>query len=276
MGMLDAALNYAERGWSILPLRGKVPLTRHGVKDATREAEVLRSWWAQWPEANIGTALPAKYAVIDVDPRNGGESSWSELEREHGPFPPTVTVLSGRNDGGSHRYVKAPMRERLTSARLPVGIDLKREGGYVLLPPSIHPDTGLPYRFADGPGAPVPMPEWFFALVRVQGPRCDPSYHSKRPAREIAPGESIADHYSATASWDEVLAPHGWTLVAGDGDEDGAQWAHSGATNTHSATTRHGCLFVYSSSTPFEETTDGTPHGYTRFAAYAVLNHRAT
>jgi hypothetical protein len=30
---------------------------------------------------------------------------------------------------------------------------------------------------------------------------------------------------------------------------------------------------VYSQATPFEPTEAGAPHGYTRFRAYAVLNH---
>jgi hypothetical protein len=40
-----------------------------------------------------------------------------------------------------------------------------------------------------------------------------------------------------------------------------------------SATIRHGLLFVYSHTTPFQATEAGAPHGYSRFRAYAVLEH---
>ena len=54
---------------------------------------------------------------------------------------------------------------------------------------------------------------------------------------------------------------------------DGARWRHPGATNPKSATLRHGLLFVYSAATPFQPTEAGAPRGYSRFRAYAVLEH---
>jgi hypothetical protein len=52
-----------------------------------------------------------------------------------------------------------------------------------------------------------------------------------------------------------------------------AAGGHPGATNPKSATIRHGLLFVYSHTTPFQATEAGAPHGYNRFRAYAVLDH---
>jgi hypothetical protein len=70
-----------------------------------------------------------------------------------------------------------------------------------------------------------------------------------------------------------VLAPHGWTCPDPNPDADGARWRHPGATNPKSATIRHGLLFVYSQATPFEPTEPGRPRGYSKFRAYAVLEH---
>ena len=64
-----------------------------------------------------------------------------------------------------------------------------------------------------------------------------------------------------------MLSPHGWTCPDPDPDADGARWRHPGAT------IRHGLLFVYSAATPFQPTEAGAPHGYSRFRAYAVLEH---
>ena len=45
--LLAAALQYAARGWHVLPLRprGKQPLTRHGCQEATVDAAAIVAWW---------------------------------------------------------------------------------------------------------------------------------------------------------------------------------------------------------------------------------------
>ena len=58
-----------------------------------------------------------------------------------------------------------------------------------------------------------------------------------------------------------------------DPNADGARWLHPAHTSSCSATIRYGCLFVYSTSTEFETTESGAPNGYTKFRAYALLEH---
>lgn len=43
---LAAALDYAAHGWAVLPLEpnGKRPITAHGVKDASKDAEQIKRW----------------------------------------------------------------------------------------------------------------------------------------------------------------------------------------------------------------------------------------
>ena len=81
-----------------------------------------------------------------------------------------------------------------------------------------------------------------------------------------------ADWYCATHTWHDVLAPAGWYVVHDDGEADGSAWRHPDATADQSATVEHDRLFVYSTSTVFEATSVGDPHGYTRFRAFAALN----
>ncbi len=71
-----------------------------------------------------------------------------------GALPPTLTAWSGRNDGGRHLYFLRPAGE-LTSTRLPAGVDLKKNG-CCIVPPSIHPVTGQPYRWEHHPAAAPP------------------------------------------------------------------------------------------------------------------------
>jgi Bifunctional DNA primase/polymerase, N-terminal len=155
--MIDAACELALAGWRIFPCwpagpRAKSPLTEHGHLDATMEPELIKEWWTRWPNAMIGAAVPDSCVVIDIDPRNGGSSE--ELETLVGPLPDTLTVWSGRNDGGRHLYFRRPAGE-LTGTRLPRGIDLKVRG-YMIMPPSVHPVTGRPYRWERHPVAAVP------------------------------------------------------------------------------------------------------------------------
>ena len=62
-------------------------------------------------------------------------------------------------------------------------------------------------------------------------------------------------------------------MPVNDPEADGARWVHPNATAKWSATIKHGCLFVYSTNTPFRVTEAGNPIGYTKFRAHAVLNH---
>ena len=103
---LQSALNCAERGWFIIPLYhpigqrcscgkdcgkdiGKHPRIKDWPNTATRDPDLIRRWWTQWPEANIGilTGVKSGLVVIDIDPRNGGHLTVDDLETEHGKFP---------------------------------------------------------------------------------------------------------------------------------------------------------------------------------------------
>src|SRR5262245_30190979 len=79
----EAALWYAEHGIPVLPLRPrtKLPLTGHGYTDATSNIEIVKQWWADNPDANIGIPTGAMSGLIalDIDPRNGGTESFAQL-----------------------------------------------------------------------------------------------------------------------------------------------------------------------------------------------------
>jgi hypothetical protein len=264
----EAAAEYGAAGWTIFPLaeRSKVPKIAkadggNGVLDATDDPSTIGGWWQRWPSANIGGRVPAGLIVIDTDPRHGGETNLVIA----GPLVPTLTSFSGRGDGGRHRYYLHP-GGKLESKRLPEGVDLKTHAGYVVLPPSIHPDSGLPYQWEEPLLPPVRLPDWLETLLRPV--QAAPSARAWTGAYH---GESIAEWFCATHSWAEILA--GWTLVAGDGETDGSGWRHPAATSKLSATIKHGCLFVYSTNTALEPTGAGDPHGYTKFRAWATLEH---
>lgn len=150
--MVTAALELADKGFAVFPCRetdqggcrAKSPYTAHGHLEATTDRDRIRAWWRRWPRAMIGARVPETLLVLDIDPHNGG--SYDQLSEALGALPPTVTVWSGRGDGGRHLYFRRPAGQ-LVRTRLPHGVDLKLSTGYCIVPPSLHPVTGEPYRW---------------------------------------------------------------------------------------------------------------------------------
>ncbi|MDO0977177.1 bifunctional DNA primase/polymerase [Mycolicibacterium frederiksbergense] len=136
--MLDHALAYAAAGIPVLALktRSKAPATAHGKDDATTDADTIARWWTRNPHSNIGLRPTTEMLVVDVDPRNGGDMSL--LDR----LPETWTAETG--SGGLHIWLRAG-GQRLRST-LTEGVDLKTTTGYLVAPPSIHPNGNV-YRW---------------------------------------------------------------------------------------------------------------------------------
>jgi hypothetical protein len=196
------------------------------------------------------------------------QGALAALQTKHGLLPETLTTVSGRGDGGVHLFFRRPPG-KLSSKRLGPGIDIKTSTGYVMLPGSVHPATGKPYVGIERPV--VAPPHWLTGLLLPE-PAQRTARRLPRPVPSLV-GPSIADEYTNGTSWAEILEPHGWRCLDADPDADGARWRHPTATSPSSATVRHGCLFVYSPNTPFDVTETSDAHGYTRFRAYALLNH---
>ena len=148
--MKDWALQYARMGFAVFPIkpRDKTPLTRHGFKDATTDNTVISSWWDKYPNANIAVATGSRsggLVVIDLDvkhPPINGISNCDEWQMRNGFFPRTLICETG--SGGRHLYFKTTANFKSKNGILP-GIDIKSEGGYVVVPPSSN-DKGQ-YRY---------------------------------------------------------------------------------------------------------------------------------
>ena len=162
---LDWVLDYIAAGVAVLPCRGKVPLTRHGKDDATLDPGQVAEWAARWPGCNWGGRPPEGIVVLDVDPRNGGGTELLQLRERHGQLPATLTARTG--GGGLHIWLayRGP-----APGKLGPGLDVKTCRGYVLLPPSIHPDTGRPYEWIDPDATTAPAPAWLRRLLAPPQP----------------------------------------------------------------------------------------------------------
>lgn len=161
---LANALHYASMGWHIFPLRprDKQPLTKHGYKEATLDLAQIIQWWTATPAANIGLACEASgLAVIDLD-GDSGNTTWEQLKEQHGIFEsPFVSLTPGRAGKGPGRHLLYLGTVRSTTDKLGANIDTRGEGGYIVLPPSIHPDhlNGPRYQWADESQLANPPPD---------------------------------------------------------------------------------------------------------------------
>lgn len=160
---VEDLMNYwIGRGWSVFPLapRSKEPFAgTSGVKDATRDPAQVAAWAKKWPDANVGGSCSGKL-VVDVDPRSGGQVPED--------LPPTRQHFSGRGDGGVHLVYSLTDLQRVKSGSnvLGPGVDVKTgANSYVVLPGSIHPETGRKYTADEQPQ--VYAPESLLKRVRI-------------------------------------------------------------------------------------------------------------
>lgn len=212
MPTLDDALAYARLGIPVFPLSGKQPLERAGQANvdglvipegrggfhqATVDEAKITRWWAAYPDANIGTPTGHHFDamtnarnrypfdVLDVDPRHGGVDSLRALLAAHEPLPPSANQITG--SGGFHYCFKSSPEVRNSAGGIAPGIDVRGTGGYIVIAPSIHPDSGEKYEWnhpiievtllddfnmygettdvADTPNL-APWPDWLLELIR--------------------------------------------------------------------------------------------------------------
>jgi hypothetical protein len=221
--ILEWALWYATLGWSVVPVHtpsndscscGRLPCPSAGKHPRIRwqestshptEPEQITEWWGRWPDANVGvvTGLVSGVSVIDIDPRNGGDRSLRSLEHRWGPMPVTPEVRTG--GGGSHLWFGE--HDQVSSGVVAPGIDLKSEGGLIVVPPSMHV-SGHRYLWRPG-GAPSdlrmpPLPGWVAEEAASSGESGD---RDPRP-----PVRTTSERTEFSDAWAQV----GVELVPGD------------------------------------------------------------
>lgn len=135
---LHQALAYAERGFSVIPIKPGdkkplIPWTEFQKRRATDEE--ITSWWSMNPNANIGivTGEISNLFVVDID-TDEGRSNIDAIISDS-VVCPTVTTPRG----GQHLYFKYPAGTKITiGANVIPGSDFRGNGGFVVAPPSVN------------------------------------------------------------------------------------------------------------------------------------------
>lgn len=145
------AKRYAARGIPVFPVSGKkVPLVKWKETGGTTDPDQISAWWKAWPLAMIGapTGSRSGLVVLDIDTKNG--CNGFETMRERGwTIPPDVPEIVTPS-GGSHFYFRADGAIRNSAGKIGPGIDVRGEGGMVILPPSRPSLEGADYSFREG------------------------------------------------------------------------------------------------------------------------------
>jgi hypothetical protein len=157
-------------------------------------------------------------------------------------------------------------------------IETRGEGGFLVIPPShgrTHP-SGKPYVQVSGGLATIAtispaerdiLIDVACSLNEVFGEiRSDSRSQTKQKA---SGGTRPGDLFTARATWEEILEPHGWRQVF---ERAGVSyWRRPGKDQGISATTNYAgsdLFYVFSTSTDFD-----SERGYSKFSAYTFLNH---
>ncbi|MFE8944021.1 bifunctional DNA primase/polymerase [Streptomyces sp. NPDC007856] len=209
--LLRAALEAAERGWHVFPLRpGGKPPALHGEKSCTRtgvcagghvkweqrattEPDRIRAAWTRAP-FNVGIATgPSRLLVVDLDtPEHKGSSDAPDgattfralCERAGHAVPDTYRTRTP--SGGTHLYFTAPPGLKLgnTAGTVADSVDTRAWGGYVVAAGSTTPAGRYEALCAS---VAAPLPSWLQAILqpapaRPVGPLRLPAVDGSRAA----------------------------------------------------------------------------------------------
>lgn len=189
---LEAARLYASGGlgaaWPVFPVGADKrphpclpprPRGEGGFRLATVDREQIADWWSAHPDAGIGVDLGrAGLAVIDLEGPDKGVDPMTVLDQVLAVVQLPVTLTAQTPGGGWHFYYRVPhgasVRTRIAGPDgVPVvGVEIRRAGNYVVLPPSQRADDRGWEWWTWGP--PEPAPAWML--------------EEHRPARGIATG----------------------------------------------------------------------------------------
>jgi predicted P-loop ATPase len=146
----------------LMPLQGKIAIQKGFTKRIEPDGIVPA-------DQNYGVILNDGYLVVDVDPRNGGDTSLKEL-LSNLKIPATLTFTVKTGGGGHHFYFAKPkgLRIKKKLKGFP-GIDFLTRGHYVVGPGSIHPDTFCEYEVIESQGDTIAdAPEALLNILKAE------------------------------------------------------------------------------------------------------------
>lgn len=287
------ALRYLSAGLSIIPIKpdgSKSPALTSWkqYQEEKVNIEVLEKWF----EKNNGIALVCgaiseNLEVIDFD-KPGLYEEYEELAKEQGLFSLLSSLpLESTPKGGRHLFYRCESRitgnlklalEEI-NGKISTLIETRGEGGCVIVSPSpaaCH-ELNKPYKKIRGSLTSIPVISSkeraaIISLARLFNHYVKPSQIISGIEKKGGALERPGDSFNALANWSSILGHHGWQQVKQI--DNMIYWRRPEKKGTGiSATTGYAgtdLLYIFSTNAaPFE-----SEKGYTKFAAYALLEHK--
>lgn len=139
--MVDHALALAAAGFRVFPLKPntKVPAIKDWPTLATTDETVIRAWWTQWPDANVGISCD-DLLVLDIDDKHGkrGSEALALLQMQGEDIP--QTRVHGTASGGRHFIYRSDVPVANSASKLAPGIDVRGARGFIVAPGSVIDD----------------------------------------------------------------------------------------------------------------------------------------
>jgi hypothetical protein len=175
VSITEAAAFLAQQ-WPVFPCNAnKQPLTEHGLHDAVSGEAAARALFHRPGVAMIGvpTGAASGFVVIDLDVKDGRPGLEWLAANEH-RIPPTRR--HGTKSGGVHLLFEHPAGRRIrnSASRIAPGVDVRGDGGYVIVPPS-------PGYSITSDAMPAPLPAWLLETLDPPAPAPAPVQPRKAP-----------------------------------------------------------------------------------------------
>ncbi|HMO84054.1 MAG TPA: bifunctional DNA primase/polymerase [Lacipirellulaceae bacterium] len=245
------ASEYVARGWSVLPLRGKISAIPWQEFQARRPSPLELSDWffeSRTPPTGIGivTGRVSQLVVVDCD-SPADAAFWTSQ------FPDSPLAV-GTGGGGGPFHDAFPTGENVRNRVRVLGrrIDIRGDGGYVVAPPSLH-RSGRHYAWqAYDAAAALPRfsPAWLAHGPRVgqtparthMGKVRNAVAYIQRICAVAGEGGHNATFRAACKLRDAGLAPDEALAVLGDWNETNARPPWSAAELEHKISSAYGSL----------------------------------
>lgn len=309
---LAAALACAGRGMPVIPLHyvledgrcscgdphdgvsrgGRTPLSKNsigkhpytelvpnGSVNATTDEARIRAWFTN-RRCNLAVAtghpLPGggQLGVVDVDPRDGGDESWSAACRKHSYTPNTAMQITG--GGGEHHAYRVPEGMVLHWPKdSGPGVQVKNFNGYIVAEPSNHA-SGRTYRWEatssplDGTGELEDAPAWLLKPIPKVAPQAAPLAPVGDP-EALAAAKGVIGRFNALHTAAGLLLTYGYRR---NGDRFVSPSSKSGTPGVKVQDT--GKVYSFHGSddplaAPCDE--DGEKHAHDAFSVFRILGH---
>lgn len=176
------------RGWTMIRLDGKKPVNFAWQRVGALPGEI-QAWANAGNNIGVRTGKASGVVVLDLDIAKG-------CKLTHADFPATWTVCTG--GGGEHLFFRRPDVEKIGQGGVKKAfgpdshVDIRGDGGQVVMAGSVHPETGNTYHWMSG-RSPNDLPLADFpadVLAKLMEPAPKPAAQSKA-SRSRASGGAL-------------------------------------------------------------------------------------